>query len=229
MVAEQLSQFADILENAEDFNATLQTLIVDTLKAHQRVIFNGDGYSDEWVAEAEQRGLLNLRTAVDALPHFIDEKNIELFTKHKIYTAVEMHSRYEILLENYAKTINIEGLTTVEMASKNIIPACMAYSKTLAEGIQVKKNLGIAINTEAEEALVLKISDLTSQLYLKTEELRKALTRKNFEDGLERATYYRDVIVNGMNEVRDLADALEPMIDEAYWPMPNYIDLLYRI
>ena len=229
IVAEQLSQFADILENAEDFNSTLHKLIVDTLKEHQRIIFNGDGYSDEWIEEAEKRGLLNLRTAVDALPHFIDDKNVALFTKHKIYTETEMHSRYEILLENYAKTINIEGLTTVDMALKNIIPACMAYSKSLAEGIQVKKSLGLDINTETEETLVKQISELTSQLYLQTEELRRNLTRKTFSDGLERATYYRDYIVSGMEKVRELVDKLELMVDEEHWPLPSYIDLLYRI
>lgn len=229
IVAEELSQFADILENTDDFQNTLHTLIVNTLKDHKRIIFNGDGYSEEWVAEAERRGLLNLRSTVDALPYFISERNIEVFTRHNIYTAQEMHSRYEILLDNYSKTINIEALTMVDMSSKNIIPACISYTKFLTESIQVKKSIASDICCDTEEALAKRISALTSSLYTKTEELNTALLKKDFSDLLEEAAYYRDVIFLNMQELRSIADELETLVSEEYWPMPNYTDLLYRV
>ena len=129
IVAEELSQFADVLEKAGDFNAALNDLIRTTIREHKRIIFNGNNYSDEWVAEAERRGLLNLKSTVDALPYYISEKNQSLFTKHKIYTATEIHSRYEILLENYCKTISIEALTMLDMVNKDIFPAVCVYGR----------------------------------------------------------------------------------------------------
>ncbi len=229
IVAEELSQFADVLENADNFNETLHQLIVDTLKEHKRIIFNGNGYSEDWVKEAEKRGLLNLRSTVDALPYFISDRNIELFTKHGIFTAEEMHSRYEILLENYSKTINIEALTMVDMASKNILPACMSYARFLAESIAAKKSVGGDIGSQAEEALVKRISCLTDSLYKKTEDLNRALLVKDFEDALAEARYYHDTIFYKMQDLRSVADELETIVSEEYWPFPNYTDLLYRI
>lgn len=230
IVAEELAQFADILEGAEDFNGALDTLIKKTLADHKRIIFNGNGYSDEWVAEAEKRGLLNLKTTVDALPHFIDPKNIELFTKHKIFTSAEMHSRYEILLENYSKTINIEALTMIDMLKKDIIPAVSQYASTLSTAALNKKALCPDLNCELEENLVKKISNLSACLYHKTCDLESAvLGVKEHGDVKDQATYYKDVVFTAMAEAREVADELETLTAEDFWPFPTYSKLIFNV
>lgn len=230
IVAEELAQFADILEGAEDFNGALDTLIKKTLADHKRIIFNGNGYSEEWVAEAEKRGLLNLKTTVDALPHFIDPKNIELFTKHKIFTSTEMHSRYEILLENYSKTINIEALTMIDMLKKDIIPAVSQYASTLSTAALNKKALCPDLNCELEENLVKKISNLSACLYHKTCALESAvLGVKEHDDVKDQATYYKDVVFTAMAEAREVADELEALTAEDFWPFPTYSKLIFNV
>ena len=230
IVAEELSQFADLLEGAEDFNGALDTLIKKTLSEHKRIIFNGNGYSEEWVKEAEKRGLLNLKTTVDALPHFIDPKNIELFTKHKIFTSAEMHSRYEILLENYSKTINIEALTMVDMLKKDIMPAVSRYANTLSMAALNKKALSPDLNCEMEESLVKKISNLSACLYRKTCALESALLGvKEYDDVKEQAVYYRDVVFAAMAEAREAADELEALTAEDFWPFPTYSKLIFNV
>ena len=227
IVAEELSQFSDILEQAEDFNTTLHKLIVDTLREHKRIIFNGNGYSDEWIKEAESRGLLNLKTTVDALPYFINEKNVQLFTKHKIYTSEEIHSRYEIYLDTYSRTIEIEALTMFDMVSKNIMPACIRYSRLLGETLSTKKSLGIP--SEAEENLLTRISEHMSALYEKNEALISAQKAHPSSDPLFEAAYYRDCVIPLMKELRTTVDALELLIGEEYWPLPSYTKMLYSL
>ncbi|MCR5004703.1 MAG: glutamine synthetase III, partial [Clostridiales bacterium] len=227
IVAEELSQFADILEAAEDFQTALHQLIVDTVKAHKRIIFNGNGYAPEWVEEAKARGLLNLPTTVDALPYFINEKNIQLFTKHKIYTSEELHSRYEIYLDTYTRTVEIEALTMIDMVSKKILPACIQYSDLIGHSLAQKKNLGLSC--DAEEGLLSRISNHMSTLYQKNEALITAHHRCPKEDPLEAATYYRDTILPLMAALRQTADALEMLIGEEYWPLPSYTRMLYSL
>ena len=230
IVAEELSQFADELEGAEDFTSALTALIRRTITEHKRIIFNGNNYSDEWVKEAESRGLLNLKSTVEALPYFISEKNVALFTKHKIFTATEIQSRYEIMMENYCKTINIEALTMLEMAKKQIMPAVLSYIKDLSDTAAVKKQLSSAICCDAEEALVTKLSALVSSFYKKIEALNQAiLGATDFDDIKAEGTYYHDVIFLAMQELRSVADEMETLVGDKYWPFPTYTDLLYRI
>ena len=231
IVAETLSQFADALEGSSDFTADLNTLIKKTIKEHKRIIFNGNGYDSSWVEEAEKRGLLNLKSTPDALPYFIAEKNIDLFTKHKIFTAAEMHSRYEILLDNYCKTLNIEALTMVDMAKKQIVPAVLSYLKDVSATAAQKKAISEDIPCDLEESLVRKLSALASCFYKKTEALESALLEaKNYEGDLQKeADHYKDDVFTAMQEMRAVADELETLLGKEYWPFPSYSDLLFRV
>ena len=230
IIAEELSQFADELEGAEDFNTALTALIRRTITEHKRIIFNGNNYSEEWVKEAEARGLLNLRSTVDALPYFVSEKNIALFTKHKIYNATEIHSRYEIMMENYCKTINIEALTMLDMAKKQILPAVFSYIKDISDTVAVKKQISASIACDAEEALATKLSALVSSFYKKIEDLNRAvLGATDFSDIKAQGDYYHGTIFLAMQELRSVADEMETLVGETYWPFPTYTDLLYRV
>ena len=231
IVAETLSQFADALEGSSDFTADLNTLIKKTIKEHKRIIFNGNGYDSSWVEEAEKRGLLNLKSTPDALPYFIAEKNIDLFTKHKIFTTAEMHSRYEILLDNYCKTLNIEALTMVDMAKKQIVPAVLSYLKDVSTTAAQKKAISEDIPCDLEESLVRKLSALASCFYKKTEALESALLEaKNYEGDLQKeADHYKDDVFTAMQEMRAVADELETLLGKEYWPFPSYSDLLFRV
>ncbi len=231
IVAETLSQFADELEGSSDFTADLNTLIKKAIKEHKRIIFNGNGYDSSWVEEAEKRGLLNLKSTPDALPYFITQKNIDLFTKHKIFTAAEMHSRYEILLDNYCKTLNIEALTMIDMAKKQILPAVFSYLKDLSGTATQKKAISADISCEPEESLIRKISSLAACFYKKTEALESALLdAKNFEGDLQKeADHYKGDVFTAMQEMRLSADELETLLGKSYWPFPSYSDLLFRV
>ena len=231
IVAETLSQFADELEGSSDFTADLNTLIKKAIKEHKRIIFNGNGYDSSWVEEAEKRGLLNLKSTPDALPYFITQKNIDLFTKHKIFTAAEMHSRYEILLDNYCKTLNIEALTMIDMAKKQVLPAVFSYLKDLSGTATQKKAISADIPCEPEESLVRKISSLAACFYKKTEALESALLdAKNFEGDLQKeADHYKGDVFTAMQEMRLSADELETLLGKSYWPFPSYSDLLFRV
>ncbi len=230
IVAEELKQFADELEGAENFTDKLNELIKKTIKEHKRIIFNGDGYSDEWKAEAEKRGLLNLKTTVDALPTFLAPKNVELFTKHKIFTEKEMESRYEILLETYSKVINIEGLTMVDMAKKQILPAVNSYIGDLAATAKKKLAVTEGLSCKMEKDLLEKLSVLEDSAYDKANKLAALLEEGGrISDGLAQATFYKDQILPAMEELRSDCDALEVDTAESSWPFPQYGQLLFHI
>lgn len=230
-VAEELRQFADELESAENFETALHALIKRVFTEHKRIIFNGNGYDDKWIAEAEARGLLNLSTTPDALPYFLNAKNIALFTSHKVYTEREMHSRYEILLQAYCKVINIEGKTMLDMAKKDILPAVSEYSQVLANTIlsktAVNKKL---VNCTYETEVLQRVSNLTASAYEKVKALEFALTKpKTIEDVTQRALYYKDEILILMQDLREDVDTLEDLVSAEYWPMPTYGDLLFGV
>lgn len=228
IVAEQLSQFADILEKSSDFKKDLAALIKKTIKEHKRIIFNGDGYSQEWVDEAEKRGLLNLKTTVDALPSFIADKNIELFERHGVFTKTELHSRYEIMLENYQKTLHIEALTMVDMVKKYVIPAALDYQNELLTLKLSKDKLGI--KATAEDTLLNKLSELTNTALERLNELEDALVNANmYSDTLELARYYRDTVFKDMSNLRVTVDEMEATVAKKYWTLPTYAELLYSV
>lgn len=229
-VAEELSQFADILEKAPDFNKALHDLIIDVIKKHKRIIFNGNNYSDEWVTEAEGRGLLNLKSLPDALPYFISDKNIALFTKHGILTKEEMYSRYEITLDNYSKTLHIEALTMLEMARRDIMPAVTAYVKDLSETVNAKKIACAEADCTAEQELIVKLSGLSACLYKRISALDEAVAHvKELSEVLEIATFYKQTVFTAMQELRAVADELEVHTAKQYWPFPTYGDLLFSV
>ena len=230
IVAESLDYISDYIEGKDDLDKALNEVLKKILKEHKAIIFNGNNYAPEWVEEAESRGLLNLKSSAEALPHYTDEKNIKLFEKHGVYTKLELESRKEILLEKYCQTINIEALTMLEMVKKDIIPAICNYSKDLTEGALAKKNLSSDIDVSLETSLVSKISSLSACLSKKTSKLDKVLLdAKDIEDSEELAKFYHDTVLSQMNEVRAIADELETIVGKGYWPFPTYTDLLFSV
>lgn len=230
IIADALCEFADKLEKADNFKETLNTLIQETIKKHKRIIFNGNNYAPEWVEEAEKRGLLNLRSTVDALPYYIKPENIALFEKHGVLTKTEVYSRYEIQLENYYKQVAIEALAMVDMLRKDLLPAAASYMKDLSETAVNKKKLSPDLSCGYEESLLKKISALTDELYQKCESLDVAVnTDQEFKDTLEQARYYRDTVFAKMSEARAVADQLEPLIGSEYLPYPTYGELLFSV
>ena len=224
IMAEELGRFADILENADNFETALQKLVCDTFTAHQRIIFNGNGYSDEWKAEAAQRGLSNHSNTAQALPTYVSQKNIDLVTKRGIFTESEFRARYEIHMQSYTKVVAIEGRTCVDMVLHQILPAALHYSRDLAKSI-IDKN-AIGVSCKAEQALVDRISETCDCLYDKTQNLSDKLSAipKNTEAA---ATYMSQVIVPGMEALRKDADLLEQLTDKSYWPYPTYSDIMF--
>ena len=230
IVAESLDYISDYIEGKDDLDKALNEILKKILKEHKAIIFNGNNYAPEWVEEAESRGLLNLKSSAEALPHYTDEKNIKLFEKHGVYTKLELESRKEILLEKYCQTINIEALTMLEMVKKDIIPAICNYSKDLTQGALAKKNLSSDIDVSLETSLISKISSLSACLSKKTAELDKVLLdAKDIEDSEELAKFYHDTVLSQMNEVRAIADELETIVGKGYWPFPTYTDLLFSV
>ncbi|MBC8585488.1 glutamine synthetase III family protein [Youxingia wuxianensis] len=231
IIADALDQFASRLETASDFKTEINAIIKETLKKHKRIIFNGNNYSDEWVQEAQKRGLLNLKSTADALPLFVSDKNIKLFTKHHIFTETEMRSRCEILLENYCKVLNIEALTMLDMVKKQILPAAYSYIKDVGETASAAKALSADIPCESETKLICKLSTLCGCLSKKAEVLDKALVdAKNEESDMVRcAHYYRDTVFAAMQELRVVADEIETLVGEKYWPYPTYGELLFGV
>ena len=227
MVAEELRQFADELEGAADFKAALLALIKREVAAHKRIIFNGNGYDDAWVAEAERRGLHNLKSTADALPHYTDKANVELFTRHNVYTREEMESREEALLEEYYKTLHIEALTMSDMVREEILPACIGYEKDLADAVKMKKEAGVSGGMEA--GLLGRISALIEELYNQCSVLDKAVADAPKGDSRETVNYYHDVILAAMDKVRTAADQLETLVGKKYWPFPTYSDILFYV
>ena len=230
IVADVLSDFADELEKAEDVKTAAEALVKKTLLEHKRIIFNGDNYSDEWVAEAERRGLLNLRSLPEVMPMYISEKNIKLFGKHGIYTEKELHSRTEILLENYSKIINIEALTALDMAKKDIVPAVAAYIRELAETANLIKSVDPEIITNNEVELMRKLSNLLSCFLKRIDALDKAVVgAKEIEGVTENAMYYKDRVLSAMQELRVVADEMESNMSAKLWPYPSYGTLLFSV
>ncbi len=230
-VAESLKVYADRLEGAEDFETALHEMIRKTIKDHKRIIFNGNGYDDAWIKEAtEVRGLSNLRTTPDAMIKLLDKKNIDMLTAHKVMSEVEIHSRYEIMLENYCKTVNIEGLTMVDMARKEILPAIGGYVKELAETLATKNAVVPGVTGKHEKTLIEKLSVLSDEIDTAISELEKALVKyKTIGDVTEAAAMIRDEILPKMAELRVPCDEAETLTAEKYWPFPTYEKLLFGV
>ena len=231
-IAEILKQFADELEPkvGENFNAALNKLIKRTIKNHKRIIFNGNGYDDAWVEEAEKRGLMNLRTTPDALPEFVSEKNIKLFTDHKVFTEAEMHSRYDIHLENYCKVLGIEANTMVSMVKKYIFPSVTAYIKDLCNTVNELKAAVPSASCTAETELIMNLSNLLDSLYNDNKKLEElSISATKIANLQEKANHYRDYVIPYMAKVRASADELELITAKKYWPMPTYGDLIYKV
>ena len=224
IMAEELSRFADILEQAEDFDSALHDLVCDVFTKHQRILFDGNGYSEEWKVESQKRGLSNYATTAACLPSLIQQKNIDLVVRHGIYTEAEFRARYAIHLDAYNKHVNIEAKTMVDMAVHQILPAAMHYSADLCGSLEAKIRLGLPCN--AEKRLVQQLSTYTDALYDAVEILRGALAAMP-ADSKAAARYCHDTVIPGMNTIRSAADMLEELTDKSYWPYPTYSDLLY--
>ena len=230
-VAESLKLYADELEKADDFNTALHELIKNTIKAHKRIIFNGNGYDDAWITEAtEKRGLLNLRTTPDAIPEILKKKNVDMLTSHKVFSEAELHSRYEVMLENYCKTVCIEAQTMSDMARKQILPAVERYAADVADAAASKKTLDAEISCCYEKKLVKKLAALIDSIDSRTDALDGVIAKlKTLSDVTEEANYIRDEMISRMTELRAAADEAEVMTAESYWPFPAYGDLLFGV
>ena len=229
-VAESFKQFADVLETAENFDETVNKLIKETFAAHMRILFDGDGYSEEWAREAAIRGLLNLKTSVDAYKYFNHPKNVKLFIDHGVMSEVEINSREEIYFENYSKIVNIEALTMIEMASREIIPAVNAYVAEVSDQATAKLSFMPDVDVSFEKSVISTLSQLNAKAYaalnaLKAEESAAAA----ITDAVERAETYCEKVIPAMEELRSYVDAMEPLTASEYWPMPNYGDLMFRV
>ena len=231
MVAEELSQFYDVLKDAEDVEAAVRALVKDTFTAHRRIIFNGDNYTDEWVEEAAKRGLCNYKSLPEAMAHYIDQKNIDLFVRNGIVSEAEIRARYEIELEHYAKQLNIEALTMLEMAKKSITPAVITFVKELAETVSLKKSVSSSISTAAEESLLESLSEQLEAFAGKTAELESAVAEadKNSGDVLAAATYFREKVFTKMEELRAVGDSMETETSAKIWPYPSYGEMLFGV
>ncbi|MBQ7896532.1 MAG: glutamine synthetase type III, partial [Oscillospiraceae bacterium] len=225
IMAEELQQFADELEKAEDFDAALQELVCRVFREHKRILYNGNGYSEEWKQEAVKLGLSNLPSTADAMPMYVSQKNIDLVTKHGIFAEDEFRARYEIHMENYAKVINIEALTSIDMIRRQILPAAIKYTGHLAEIIMNKNRIGVSCKAERE--LADKLSAAEDKLYDYCEKLEADLKKVPAGDYTAAAKYYSDRIISDMKLAREQADILESLTDKSYWPYPTYSELLF--
>ena len=230
-VAESLKQFADRLEGAKDFESELHDLIKETIKKHERILFNGNGYSDEWVKEAtEKRGLLNLKTTADAMPHLLDEKNVKMLTEHKVFTKTELESRCEIMLENYNKTVNIEGLTMVDMVRKSYLPAIEHYLQRLAKTTSLMKSVSANVKCNYEISTMERLSELTDYILERVRDLEEALDKiKDMDDVVKVSEAIRDDVLPKMEHLRKHVDEAEMLTSEECWPVPSYGKLLFSV
>ena len=202
----------------------------DVIRKHKRIIFNGNGYDDAWIREAESRGLLNLKATPDCVPYYLAPKNIELFARHRVYSETEIRARYEIKLDNYSKVLHIEALTMLDMVWKDILPAVSAYSKSLADAALSKNALNSEIDCRFETELVKKLSALTASAVSKAQDLEFAVADvKKCGDSLSLARYYRDEIFSAMKELRAVVDELETCTSSRYWPYPSYGEILFSV
>ena len=230
-VAESLKQFADRLEGAKDFESELHDLIKETITKHERILFNGNGYSDEWVKEAtEKRGLLNLKTTADAMPHLLDEKNVKMLTEHKVFTKTELESRCEIMLENYNKTVNIEGLTMVDMVRKSYLPAIEHYLQRLARTTSLMKSVSANVKCNYEISTMERLSELTDYILERVRDLEEALENiKDMDDVVKVSEAIRDDVLPKMEHLRKHVDEAEMLTSEECWPYPSYGKLLFSV
>ncbi len=228
-VAEVLKQFADELENSKDIDTDVIELIRRTIKNHERILFNGNNYSDEWVKEAKERGLSNLKTAADALPHITDKKNVLLFKNHGVFTESELVSRRDIKLNTYAKTVRIEALTMVEMVRRDVFPATVKYKKELAEELNQLSLLKINTETSPEKQLLTDLQKLTSKLSTQLKKLERLINVTSFDEVQEEASYYSEKVIPAMNSLRSITDELETLTAREYWPFPSYSEIMYSV
>ncbi len=228
-VAEILKEFADKLEGAKDFETELHNLIKDTIKAHKRIIFGGNGYGEEWMEEAKKRGLSNYKTTADCMPHLIDKKNADMLISQGVFTKAELMSRLEIQLENYVKSVNIEALTMIDMAKKEILPAVFKYASKLIDTSAKKKEIGAGASAY-ETDVISRLSALEDVIYSRANELEDAAAKLGtIDDIIEQANFVRDEIIVKMASLRVAADEAETLTDSAYWPFPCYGDLLFGV
>ncbi|MBQ3471196.1 MAG: glutamine synthetase III [Clostridia bacterium] len=227
LVAETLTEIADELEGSKDFKNDAFELATRIFAEHDRIIFNGNGYSDEWVKEAERRGLDNLKTTPEALPRFVSQKSIDVFTKQEVLTEIEVKTRGEIMMEEYNNTLHFEMLTMLEMAKQEILPACLKYTKFVTDDIASKKAIGLDAPNETDRARTL--TSLTEELITRIDTLDKASEKVGGEDAYAIGMYYKDTVVPAMDALRETADTLETMVSKEYWPFPTYTDLLYYV
>ena len=229
-VAESLKIYADRLEGVENFEQSLHEMIKKTIKDHKRILFNGNGYDETWIEEAEKRGLMNYRTTPDCMPHLLDKKNVEMLTSHKVFTETELKSRCEIMLDNYCKTVVIEANTMVDMARKQILPAVEAYVKEVSKTAVAKKQFAPDASCEYEKKTVTKLSLLMEQILDKTETLEDEIMKLKFISDVKQESYaIRDSILPKMGELRAVADEAETLTADKYWPFPTYGELLFGV
>ena len=230
-VAESLKQFADRLEKASDFETELHALIKETITKHERILFNGNGYGDEWIKEAvEVRGLSNLKTTADAMPHLLDEKNKKMLMEHKVFTETEITSRCEIMLENYCKTVNIEGHTMVEMVRKNYLPAIEGYLYSLAQTTSLMKSVSTKVKCNYEISTMERLSELTDEILVSVEALEKALADlSGYDEIIKTSEAIRDDVLPKMEALRGFVDEAEMLTSESDWPFPSYGKLLFSV
>lgn len=229
-VAESFRQFADVLDDAEDFDVAVAKLIKDTFTAHKRIIFDGNGYADEWEKEAKARGLFNLKTSVDAYDIFASEKNVKLFEAHGVMNTSEISSRTDILYENYSKIINIEALTMIDMAMRDILPAVTSYVSDIADSLSAKLAVMPKLSCVFEKDVIKNLSDLTESAYSALTELKAAEAEAAaISDNVMKAKKYCDSVIPAMDKLRALIDKMEPLTASEYWPLPSYGDMMFRV
>ncbi|ADL68730.1 glutamine synthetase III [Thermoanaerobacterium thermosaccharolyticum] len=231
IVAEVLSEVADRLENATNFDEEVQKILKEIVTNHKRVIFNGNGYSEEWVKEAEKRGLPNISSTVDAIPALLKDKNVKVMEKHGVLSKVELESRYEIMLENYTKTINIEALTMLDIAKRQLLPSVIKFIKEVADSINAAKGTGLDVTVDAQSDLLNEVSSLAAEFKKRIDILENAVNNaSNIEgDSFAIAKYYRDEVFVKMSELREIGDKLETLVDADIWPLPTYADMLFYV
>ncbi|WP_434579053.1 glutamine synthetase III [Thermoanaerobacterium thermosaccharolyticum] len=231
IVAEVLSEVADRLENATNFDEEVQKILKEIVTNHKRVIFNGNGYSEEWVKEAEKRGLPNISSTVDAIPALLKDKNVKVMEKHSVLSKVELESRYEIMLENYTKTINIEALTMLDIAKRQLLPSVIKFIKEVADSINAAKGTGLDVTVDAQSDLLNEVSSLAAEFKKRIDILENAVNNaSNIEgDSFAIAKYYRDEVFVKMSELREIGDKLETLVDADIWPLPTYADMLFYV
>ena len=228
IVAEAFCEAADVLEVAEDFDMAVHDLIKEYMTKHQRIIFNGDGYSQKWVEEAARRGLPNIKTTVEAVETLLTDKSVKLFEKFGIFTKVELESRAEVLYETYVKTINIEARTMIDMASKQYIPAIIDYTKALADTVLAVQSAGV--DAVVQKNLLVEVSDKLTKAKMALDVLVDVRTQsKAIKNHKERAFFFKEQVVPAMNELRGHIDSLERIVDAKVWPVPNYGELIFEV